>query len=167
MNEYLSSGREINHIKYKRLMVLACLDTIFNLPALIAISVTDILQGKESALNYPYISWKNVHNGAGGLSPGQSLSSIAQVPASDWASNVWSVFAVKWDERIYVLHAVMFFGVFGTTPEMRQVYRSALWFIPERFGYKKRLVSEVETVSDVAFNSNPGQLEGNRRPANR
>ncbi len=60
--------------------------------------------------------------------------------------------------------ALMFFGVFGTTPEMRQYYRSAVWFIPERLGYKRQCVSEVETVSDVAFNSNPG-LQAEYRPA--
>lgn len=146
-------------------MVIACLDTAFNLPVLIAISVVDILEGKRSSLNHPYISWKNVHDGAGGLAPGISLSSILQVPASGWSSDEWNLFEVKWDEWIYVLHAVTFFGVFGTTPEMRQLYRSTFWFIPERLGYKKRHVSEVETVSDVAFNSNPGHLEGDRPPA--
>jgi len=65
------------------------------------------------------------------------------------------VFITKWDEWVYVLHAVVFFVVFGTTPEMRQYYWSVLWFIPERCGYKRRRNSEVETLSDVAFNSNP------------
>ncbi len=74
---------------------------------------------------------------------------------------------MKWNKWIYVIHAVMFFGVFGTTPEMRQHYRTAFWFIPERFGYKRPLASKVETVSDVVFNSNPGQQAGDRPAANR
>ncbi len=133
---------------------------------LIAVIVTQILQGKDSSLNNPYISWKNVHDGAGGNLPGLSLSSILQVPASAWGVDAWGVFTTKWTEWLYVLHAVMFFSVFGTTPEMRQFYRSAVWFIPERCGYKRRRVSEVETISDVAFNSNPGQLTGNPRTGN-
>ncbi len=52
-------------------------------------------------------------------------------------------------------------------PEMRQYYRSAFWFIPERLGYKRRRVSEAETVSDVSFNSNPGQQTETRFTANR
>ena len=97
-----------------------------------------------------------MHDGAGGLLPGGSLSTILQTPASDWStSGTWSVFTVKWDEWVYVLHAVVFFGVFGTTPEMRHYYWSALWFIPERCGYKRPRASEAETVSDVEFNSNP------------
>ncbi len=167
MNEFLSSGRDITHNKYNRLMVIACLDTLFNLPVAILIFLANITQGKERSLNYPYISWKNVHDGAGGNAPGLSLSSILQTPASAWSTSGWDVFGVKWDEWNYVLHAIIFFSVFGTTPEMRQHYRTAFWFIPERCGYKRQRVSEEETVSDVAFNSNPAQQAGNRPAANR
>ncbi len=84
MNEFLSSSRDITHSKYSRLMVIACLDTLFNLPVVITITIVNILSGEENGLNYPYISWKNVHNNEGGTIPGVSLSSILQVPASDW-----------------------------------------------------------------------------------
>ncbi len=66
MNEFLSSSRDITHSKYRRLMVITCLDTLFNLPVSITLFITDIMQGKGDALNYPYISWKNVHDGAAG-----------------------------------------------------------------------------------------------------
>ncbi len=165
MNEYLSSGQGATH-KYFRLMIIACLDTLLNVPVLIIIIVKNILQGKDSALNYPYVSWKNVHDGAGGNFPGLSLSSIVQTPASEWSTNKWEVFTSKWDEWLYVLHAIIFFGVFGTTPEMRQHYRAAFWFIPERLGYKRRHISGVETLPDVVFGSNPGQqTEGANHPA--
>lgn len=143
-------------------MAITLLDTIFNLPVLIIILVTSIASGKFNPLNAPYINWKNVHDGAGGLLPGASLSTILQSPASDWSASGWDVFDVKWDEWIYVFHAVIFFAVFGTTPEMRQHYRAALWFITERCGYRRQRdgVSDEQTVSDVMFNSNPGpQLE--------
>lgn len=142
-------------------MLIACLDTFFNLPVVIAGLVTDGLQGKGDPLNYPYVSWKYAHDGA---FPGLSLSSIEVTPASAWSADKWEVFTTKWNEWIYVLHAVTFFAVFGTTPEMRRYYRRAAWFIPERCGYKRRQVSEVETLSDVAFNSNTGQQAGSRRP---
>ncbi len=148
-------------------MIIACLDTLFNLPVLIMIIITSILQGEQNALNYPYINWSNVHDGEGGNAPGLSLSTILQIPASEWSTEGWELFNTKWDEWVYVLHAVIFFSVFGTTPEMRQYYRSAFWFIPERCGYKIRRTSEVDTVSDVAFNSNPGQQAGNGPIPNR
>jgi len=163
MNEFLSSSRDITQNKYNRLMVIACLDTMFNLPVDIAVIVMSILPGKESSLNYPYISWKNVHDGQDGNAPGLSLSFIEQIPASEWSTDGWFIFTIKWNEWCYVLHAVIFFGVFGTTPEMRQCYRHAFWFIPERFGYKRWHFSDVETVSDVAFNANSGLPIANRR----
>ncbi len=167
MNEFLSSGQDITHRKYNRLMLIACLDTLFNLPVTITLLAVAIREGEKSSLNYPYISWKNVHNGAGGNLPETSLDSIEQIPASIWSASKWSFFSLKWNEWVYVVHAAMFFGVFGTTPEMRKYYRSAFFLIPERFGYKRRRVLEVETMSDVAFNSNPGQQAGNRPTANR
>jgi len=143
-------------------MIVACLDTILNLPLIVISIVTGILQGKDTTLNQPYISWKNVHDNGGGNLPGLSLSSILQKPASVWSTDSWTVFIVKWNEWFCVLHAVIFFSLFGTTPEMRRYYRTAFWFIPERFGYKGRRGSEVQTVSDIAFDSDPGQQTGSR-----
>ena len=56
MNEFLSSGRDMTHNKYYRLIVIACFDTLFNLPVLIITFATDIAGGKNTSLNYPYIS---------------------------------------------------------------------------------------------------------------
>ncbi len=54
-------------------MIIACLDTLFDLPVAIINTVTSIVEGDNSSLNYPYISWKNAHDGVGGLLPGLSL----------------------------------------------------------------------------------------------
>ncbi len=113
MNEFLSSGQGLTHNKYFRLMVVACLDTLFNLPVLITAVVTSILAGQVSLLNHPYISWQNVHDGA----EGSSLGTILATPASVWGSDKWSMFNVKWDEWVYVLHAVIFFSVFVQLPK--------------------------------------------------
>ncbi|KLO07060.1 fungal pheromone STE3G-protein-coupled receptor [Schizopora paradoxa] len=155
MNGFLSTDQGNTHSKYYRLVVVACLDTLFNVPVLLTCVIMAIAEGQADILNHPYISWKNVHDGAGGNAPGLSLSSIVQEPASDWDTDRWTVFSLKWNEWVYVLQAMIFFGVFGTTPEMRRYYRSAFWFIPERLGYKRRQESQTETLSDVAFNSNP------------
>ena len=109
-----------------------------------------------------------MHDGAGGLIPGATLGSISQDPVSEWSLDKWTIFTVKWDEWVYVFHAIAFFCTFGTTPEMRSYYRAAFWFIPERLGYKrKQVVSETATVSNVAFNSNPGWNAANRQVVNR
>ncbi|KLO06012.1 STE3-domain-containing protein [Schizopora paradoxa] len=142
MGEYLSSNQDITTNKYKRLMAIALLDTIFNLPVLIIILVASIASGKNSPLNSPY------------------LSTILQTSASSWSTSGWTVFDVKWDEWLYVLHAVIFFSVFGTTPEVRHYYRLALWFVPERFGYKQHRASVEETVSDLVFEPSATQRVG-------
>ncbi|KLO07062.1 hypothetical protein SCHPADRAFT_665907 [Schizopora paradoxa] len=157
MGEFLSTTRSENGYSkiYYRLVFIACLDTLFNAPVLLINVITTIVQGQEDSYNFPYISWKNVHDGAGGNFPGTTLSTIFLRPASEWSTNKWVVYTVKWDEWLYVVHAIIFFAAFGTTPDMRQRYLSVLWFVPERLGYKRRQVSQTETVSDLAFNSNP------------
>ena len=70
---------------------------------------------------------------------------------------VFEVWIVKWDEWIFVAHALVFFGVFGTTPAMRQLYTRALWYIPEKLGYKRKMAdSEVrQEASGMEFAANP------------
>ena len=143
--------------KYYRLIIIACLDTLFNLPVLIVSFAIEIAQGKDNDLNHPYISWKNVHDGAGGNAPGLSLSSILQTPASVWSTEKWQAFIVKWDEWLYVVHAIVFFCVFGTTPEMRRYYRSLFHFAPYRYGLRRRNISDSDTISNIQFISNPDQ----------
>lgn len=157
-----------NKLEFKRLLVIACLDTAFNLPVLILITVVSVVSGSNDSLNYPYISWKNVHDGAGGNYPGLSLSSIIQVPASEWGIDGWTIFNVKWNEWLYVAHAIMFFSVFGTTPQMRKHYSAVLWFIPERFGYKRRSEDDPRRPSHsiIAFSPNPAEEKGHHHAVN-
>ncbi|KLO05673.1 fungal pheromone STE3G-protein-coupled receptor [Schizopora paradoxa] len=152
-------------LEFKRLLVIACLDTAFNLPVLILITIYSVVSGSNDSLNYPYISWKNVHDGAGGNFPGTSLSTIMQVPASDWGTDGWNIFNVKWDEWLYVAHAIMFFSVFGTTPQMRKYYCAMLWYIPERLGYKRRVQVDSRGLctSAMKFSPNPNEEKENRR----
>ncbi|KLO11589.1 fungal pheromone STE3G-protein-coupled receptor [Schizopora paradoxa] len=149
MDEFLSSGQGITR------MVMACLNTMLNLPATVFIILSNVVAGQDSGLNQPFISWKNVHDQA----PGLSLSSIVQTPASEWSEDTQALILVKWNEWFFVVAAVVFFAVFGTFPEMRRYYHSALWYIPERLGHKRRRTSELEATSDIAFNSNPNKQQ--------
>ncbi len=53
------------------------------------------------------------------------------------------------------------------SPRCANITDPALWFLPERLGYKRQRAFEVETLSDVAFTSNPGQQTETRVTANR
>jgi len=163
MDEFLSSGQDVTHNKYTRLTIIACLDTLVNLPVSVAILAFNIAEGKTDTYNFPYVSWGNVHNGSGGKFPGFTLSSVFQESADVWMASRFGSFAVKWTEWFYVFHGLVFFAAFGTTPEMCQYYRSAFWFLPERLGYERRRLLEEQSTSDISFNSN--RTQGQTRPA--
>ncbi|KLO05873.1 STE3-domain-containing protein [Schizopora paradoxa] len=138
MDEFLQSGQGITHSKYNRLMIMACLDVIL-VPTIIGVIVFNIVQGKNSPFNYPYVNWKNVHDGRAEfkLFTGLSFSSVLQTPASVWSASPGIPFEVKWNEWFHVFVAVIFFAIFGTTPEMQRKYRAALWFVTKHIGYKR------------------------------
>jgi len=103
-------------------MIIVCLDTAVNLPFLLVALVQDIASGKSNSANASYKSWENVHHGLGGnIPPELGLGTILQVPAANWSMDKWSVLSVKWDEWIFVFYAVVFFAVFGTTSEMKNL----------------------------------------------
>lgn len=63
-------------------MLVTCVDFIPNVPVLLAKIVSSILAGKDTTLNYPYISWKNAHDWSGLRVPNATLSLILQTPKS-------------------------------------------------------------------------------------
>lgn len=157
VNEALSrsSASSNNAFSYKRMVLMACIDTAFNLPTLLVASVVEITAGGESSVNQPFISWNNVHHNAGGLLPGASLSTILQEPANDWSSSRYSVFSEKWNEWYYVAHAIVFFALFGTTPNMRVWYAEMFFYIPRKLGYKAIVLEDATNGSVIDFASNP------------
>ncbi|KLO06016.1 fungal pheromone STE3G-protein-coupled receptor [Schizopora paradoxa] len=150
MNKFLQSNQHMTRGRYNRLIVMTCMDAILNLSPAIIVIVTNAKAGEDSPYNHPFISWKFIHDD---LVPGFSFSSIIQVPASEWSTDTGSVVSVKWNEWYYVAVAIGFFAIFGTNPEMRRHYRSAIWFIPEHLGVKKYASSESGSNPDVAVNS--------------
>jgi len=151
-NRSTSSGNSaLSPGNFKRLLIMTLLDTIINLPILITSFAKCILAGKNNFANYPYKSWDYVHNGAGGVfPPGTSLGTIVQVPASEWSQDKWFFTNVKWIEWVYVLHAVIYFLVFGTMPKLRRLYVDAFWTIWRWLGCPSRAPrNQVRHVSSA------------------
>jgi len=132
LNENLSSSTTTTPSRYNRLMLITCLDTISNFPIMLGGLLQDALVGSSGSANHPFVSWSNVHDGEAGLLPGDSLSTILQTPASEWSMNKWTVLNTKWNEWIYVVQAIIFFAVVGTTPEMGRVVRRMLCLSSKR-----------------------------------
>lgn len=132
VNEHLASSATITPFQYKRLMLITCLDTISNFPVMLGGLLQDALVGSSGTANHPFVSWSNVHDGEAGTLPGDSLSTILQTPASVWSTDKWTVLYLKWNEWIYVVQAVIFFAVVGTTPELGRFVRRMLCLSPRR-----------------------------------
>ncbi|KLO14128.1 fungal pheromone STE3G-protein-coupled receptor [Schizopora paradoxa] len=148
MNEVISSQTNATPNKYIRVMVVTCLNLLFDLPVLVIIVVTHAVQGHTETMNFPFYSWEFIHD---------TLNMIVETDASMWGApgRGWQVFENKWNEWIYVLQAIVFFCVFGTTPEARRRYRCALSWVLEKTRLKKKAPSKEE--SDMVFNSNPAR----------
>ncbi|KLO11429.1 STE3-domain-containing protein [Schizopora paradoxa] len=153
VNEHLSSNATITAFQYKRLMLITCLDTISNFPVMLGGLLQDALVGSSGAANQPYVSWTNVHDGEGGTLPGTSLSTIQQTPASVWSTDKWTVLYLKWNEWIYVVQAIIFFAVVGTTPELGCFVRKMLCLSPKRPSADSSVEGGRRTMSTVVFRS--------------
>lgn len=111
---------------YLRLLSILSLDFVINVPLVVVALVNVALAGSQSTANLPYGNWNEVHHAFGGF------GNITTATAEEWSSSgKWIVFTVKWDEWVYVLHALVFFGVFGTTPEMVVRARNGFWLATE------------------------------------
>ena len=142
LNEFLDSGRadSVNRNSYFRIMALGCIDALFTLP----LNIIDVVL---NSLDFPvdfWPGWTAVH---------ADFGMIGQYSTADWKSGgFWSVFAVRWDEWINVLFAVVFFALFGLTGEARARYKAAFWKVVGLTGLRPRAAPKSE-LSDVMFGS--------------
>ncbi|KLO14101.1 fungal pheromone STE3G-protein-coupled receptor [Schizopora paradoxa] len=153
MNEFLCSHSNVTPNRYIRVMAITCLTIVLDLPILIINITRQLVMGKESGYNQPYVSWAYVHNGADGALEGAGLSQILQLSVDDWGWSMWRILNVKWNEWIYVLHAVVFFALFGTTPEAKRNYRVAVQYVFNALNFKKENAKITTTASNMKFAS--------------
>jgi len=121
---------------------------LFNVPILIFIVIlpATLIADQRDTLNPLRTSWGLIHD--------TSLSVILKVSAKQWGDGRWQVLSLKWNEWMYVLDAILFFSIFGTTPQAVRRYRSATSYILERIGLKKKQQSSM-AASDIMFSSDP------------
>ncbi|KLO14136.1 fungal pheromone STE3G-protein-coupled receptor [Schizopora paradoxa] len=143
VNENLATHPEVIPNRYHRVMAIACLTLILDLPVCVLVVTTRLLAGGESDLNNPYRSWSFVRDG--------SFSQIFQTTAKEWGSDKWLVFTVKWNEWSYVMHAIVFFIIFGTTLEARTRYWNVYSYVTSLFRPGKD--GHVLGTSDIVFSS--------------
>jgi pheromone a factor receptor len=116
----LSSNGSVTSTRFLRLMFLASVEVLFNIP----INLYGISTSAAVPLN-PWISWENVHS---------NFSRVPQVPSMIWRSNRDEEFALELSRWAIVFCAFLFFGFFGFADEARKNYRFALQSVVKRVG---------------------------------
>ena len=119
-NALLSGNGNITANRFIRLMCLASVEILFNIP--IALYVI-ILQSRVP-LN-PYISWENVH---------YDFSHVQQIPSLIWRSTLQEQIAVEMPRWATVFCAFVFFSFFGFADEAKKNYRYAFQSVAKRVG---------------------------------
>lgn len=137
MNNFLDSNLSVNRSNYWRMLVLGCLDAIITLPAIL---ISLIRARKEIPLEF-YQGRALVHTDRQHL----------LFPKSAWEPvGFWDIFNVKWYEWSAPLFALVFFLLFGTTPQARARYWRVFWLVAKPFRYKP---PKMPDASDVMFGS--------------
>lgn len=140
MNEYLdSTGEGLSQSHFNRMLALGCFDIFITLPIVIILLVIDILDGGKFEF---YQGWTYIH----------TQWEASPVPKSEWSATIWNRFLLRWDEWINPFYAVVFFLLFGLTPEARDGYRRVFHFLARPFR-AQRANSTEDVLPDVIFKS--------------
>jgi pheromone a factor receptor len=133
-----STGNNITSHRFVRLMCLASVEVIFNIPiAAYGISV----QVRSSPIN-PYISWENVH---------QNFSRVQQFPSVIWRSNKDLMITVEIQRWAIVFCAFVFFMFFGFADEARKNYRYAFQSVAKRVGLSTGSSSYGNVINSLDY----------------
>ena len=119
--QFVSSTTSLTMNRYFRLMSLATLEFIFNLP----ISTYGLYLNITSRPIYPWKSWSDIHF---------DWFTIDTFPSILWRSNPTLSVTLELSRWSVVFCAFIFFGFFGFADEARKHYRLAYWAIAKRFG---------------------------------
>lgn len=144
MNEYLDSlDPEFSRSSFYRMLALGCLDAIITLPITITNMIASIAEIGQLLDFYP--GWSFLHSDWEPL----------LYPKSTWSMGKWLMFTVHWDEWINLFFALVFFCIFGLTPEARKGYRAFFLFLRGPFSARQEDSTE-EGLPDVVFKTGRG-----------
>lgn len=144
MKQHLNSlGADLNESYFFRMFALGCFDSFITLPIAITSLATSIMQ--EGPLFNFYQGWALIHSD---WEPAFFSKSI-------WSTEKMAVFSVYWDEWIHPFFALVFFALFGLTPEARKGYRRLFRILRRPFGASQRDITE-EDLPDFVFKCEGG-----------
>lgn len=123
MSDHLDSfDAELDESQFPRIFALGCFDALLTMPITIMIMVTNIVV-TVLLFNF-YQGWTFIH----------SNWEPVIIPKSIWSTTKLGVFSVHWDEWINPFFALIYFTLFGLTPEARKGYRKLVCLVRRPFG---------------------------------
>lgn len=141
MSNHLDSfDGELHESQFFRMFALGCFDAFITLP----ISTTSLVANIElTGPPFPfYPGWTLVH----------SEWEPNSIPKTAWSTSKWNELSVYWDDWINPFFALVFFALFGLTPEARKGYRKFFRFLGRLFG-SKQWESTEKGLPDAVFKS--------------
>ncbi|KAK0460303.1 pheromone A receptor-domain-containing protein [Armillaria novae-zelandiae] len=110
-NQFLSSNSSLTANRYFRLMALASIELLVNIP----VSTYGLYININRTEIHPWVSWANTHYG---------WYIIDKYPALLWRMNPYTVVAVELSRWSTVFVAFVFFAFFGFSDEARKHYKA-------------------------------------------
>nr|AAF01420.1 Rcb3.42 [Coprinopsis cinerea] len=129
-----SSSLTVN--RYFRLMSLATLELLFNLP----ITTTGLYLSITSRPIYPWTNWADIH---------YNFNVIDTYPRILWAHKTADAIILELGRWSIVFCALLFFAFFGFAEEARKNYRKAILALAKRLGYNPRSPDEKAKATFV------------------
>ena len=119
-NALLSSNGNFSSNRFIRLMCLASIEILFNIP----LAIYGISLQSRFPLN-PYISWENVHF---------DFSHVQEIPSVIWRGVYLEEVSLELPRWTVIFCAFVFFVFFGFADEARKNYRYAFQSVAKRVG---------------------------------
>ncbi|KAF9477440.1 fungal pheromone STE3G-protein-coupled receptor [Pholiota conissans] len=121
-SKFLSYNTSLTMNRYFRLMSLATVELLFNLP----ISSYGLYLNSTGRPIYPWTSWADIHS---------DWFTISTFPALIWQSSRIMTISLELSRWALVFCALLFFAFFGFADEARKNYRKAYLAVAKRCGF--------------------------------
>ncbi|KAF9007127.1 pheromone A receptor-domain-containing protein [Cyathus striatus] len=153
-SKFLSSNTSLTVNRYFRLMSLATVELMFNVP----LSTYGLFVNATSNPIYKWKSWSDTHF---------MWYTIDTFPSVIWRQSKLTTVTLEMSRWSVVFCALLFFGFFGFAQESRKHYKKAYWAVLKRFGVEPPVDSNKgftlsttrpSFVASKSTTSDPGTL---------
>jgi pheromone a factor receptor len=128
LNEVLTSNNtSVSYGLFYRVFILTAVDAMFTIPLSILVVYINAVQVPI----YPYVGWADLHYNFSRVDTFTTEQIAAQ-------NDPWLTFSKVWSQWIYVLCALVFFMVYGTSMDFVRFYWNGTWRVLGWMGVKRK-----------------------------